>query len=88
MSSSDNETFEKNVKLAEKLQTLVMEDFVRLAENQELTPTDRRTIVQLLQQNGWTLDPTKIPQGIRDKLKNLRIDAPERPDVDDDIPEV
>lgn len=70
------------VALAEKLQVLILEDFVRLAVAGELSPTDRATIVRLLTANGWSLDPTRLPQELQDKLtSHLRFDK----DLDEEV---
>lgn len=53
---------------AEKLQDLLLDNWIRLAEAGELTSTDAATIARLLSQNGWTIDPAQLPQDLRDKL--------------------
>ena len=61
----------KQLQLAEKLQVLLLEDFERLANDGLLTPTDRATLARLLTQNGWSIDPSAMPQGLKDKLTSI-----------------
>lgn len=56
------------IALADELQGMVLEDFKKLLQSGLMTPTDRSTLVRLLSQNGWTLDPSALPMGLRDKL--------------------
>lgn len=52
----------------ERLRSLLLDNFTILAENNELTPTDRRTLAALLKDNGMTIDPNALPQSLKDKL--------------------
>lgn len=58
----------EEIKKLELLRSLLLDDCIRLAEAGELTPTDRRTIAGLLKDNNLLLDPTSLPQSLRDKL--------------------
>lgn len=79
---SDNAKLTEQVALAEKLQVLLLQDFVRLAEEGALSPTDRATLARLLSANNWSLDPTRIPQDLQDKLTSrLRFDQ----DLDQEV---
>lgn len=60
---------------AERLQDLLLDDFTKLAESGGLSATDRATLVRFLSDNGWDLDPARIPQSLKDKLtKSVRPD--------------
>lgn len=52
----------------ERLRGLLIDDFIRLAENNELTPTDRRSIQGMLKDSNMLLDPLALPQTLKDKL--------------------
>lgn len=63
----------QQLEIAERLQLLLLEQFEELlekgaTEDGGMTPTDRSTLARLLMQNGWSIDPAALPQGIRDKL--------------------
>lgn len=59
---------ESQLQKAEELQDLLLANFEYLLKNDLMTPTDRATLTRLLTQNGWTIDPSMLPQGLRDKL--------------------
>lgn len=61
----------KQLELSERLQVLLLENFEQLAVSGELTPTDRATLARLLTQNGWSIDPAAMPQGLASKLTSL-----------------
>lgn len=66
---------QEQISKAEKLQDLLLQDFINLAESGGLSATDRATLVRFLQSNGWDLDPARIPQSLKDKLtKSVRPD--------------
>jgi hypothetical protein len=56
------------VKKAEKLQDLLLDHWTRMAQEGTLSATDCATIARLLSSNGWTLDPSQLPQDLRSKL--------------------
>lgn len=56
------------VEIAERLQVKLLKRFESLIDSNELTSTDAATLARLLMANGWSIDPTKIPQGIKDKI--------------------
>jgi hypothetical protein len=65
----------KEIAKLQKLRTLLIDNFIALAANAELTPTDRRTIVTLLKDSGMNVDPNDLPQPLREKLsKSIPID--------------
>lgn len=59
------------LEIAERLQLKLLVRFERLLDSGEMSATDAATLSTLLRQNGWNLDPTSIPTGIRDKLRDL-----------------
>lgn len=75
---------EQQIQIAERLQLLLLENFQTLLDSGEMTPTDRATLARLLMQNGWSLDPSRLPKGLQDLL-TTQID-PEELDDDDIIP--
>lgn len=70
------DTREKQLEIAERLQLKLLEHFEKLFDEGTITSTDLATVSRLLSQNGWQLDPLKLPKGLRDKLTE-RIDPSE-----------
>lgn len=62
------------IRIVERLQAKLLERFEHLLDTGEMSATDAATLVRLLSQNGWTLDPTALPQGLKDKMADLDID--------------
>lgn len=54
--------------IAQRLQQKWLERMEVLLDEGAITSTDMATLARVLMANGWTLDPTKIPSGLRDKL--------------------
>lgn len=71
---------EQQIDLAEQLQAMLLEAYATKLEKGELSDTGLSSLQKLLMQNGWQLDPTRVPQGLRDKL-TARVDPK---DVEDD----
>lgn len=58
----------EQLEIAERLQLLWLRRMERLLESGMITSTDMATLARLLMQNGWSLDPNALPQGLRDKI--------------------
>ena len=56
-------------KIALKLQTMLLKDFERLLDAEEMTGTDRATLYKILRDNGWDFDPQNLPQELVDKIR-------------------
>lgn len=61
---------EAQIKLADELQDLVLADLKKILDNGTATATDRATIIRLLRDNGWNLDPSRLTTSLKDKLTN------------------
>lgn len=59
---------EAQLVLAEKLQTKWLQRMEHLFDSGEITSTDMATLARFLMANGWTLDPSRLPSGLKDKL--------------------
>jgi hypothetical protein len=57
---------QSQMRVAERLQELILERFEELLAAKEETQTDRATIVKLLSANGWDLDPENLPSNLAD----------------------
>ena len=68
------------IKLAEVLQDRLLKSFDELFKAGAETAADRATLLKMLQTNGWSLDPSRVPQSLKDKL--LLADSPV---VDEDV---
>lgn len=61
-------TKEEQLELVERLQHLCLADLIKMYEDKNVTAQDRATVIRFLSTNGWVLDTTKIPRGLRNKL--------------------
>ena len=59
---------ETQVEIAERLQKKWLERMEAMLDDGTITSTDRATLYRFFAQNGWTVDPKKMPKGLRDKL--------------------
>jgi hypothetical protein len=58
----------EQVEIAERLQVLWLKRMESLLESGEITSTDLATLARVLLSNGWNLDPSKLPERLRQKL--------------------
>lgn len=58
----------EQVAKAQKLQTLLLLTYERRLERGTLSDTGLAALQRLLDANGWSLDPARIPQSLKDKL--------------------
>jgi hypothetical protein len=56
----------------EQLQDLLLDDWIAAIKDKRATATDRATIARFLVQQGWSVDPSQIPQELRDVLTSRR----------------
>jgi hypothetical protein len=59
---------EQQMDLASQLQEKWLRRMDALLDSGEITSTDLATLARVLMANGWTLDPTRLPKQIKDKL--------------------
>ena len=59
---------QQHASIAQELQDLVLETFRMKLRDGALTSTDLKTLVDLLRANGWSFDPTLLPQELKDKI--------------------
>jgi hypothetical protein len=64
----DNTIKEQQVAIAERLQLKWLQRMETMIDAGDITSTDMATLVRFLMANGWTLDPTRMPSKLRDKL--------------------
>lgn len=65
---SDAEKSQEQRSIAARLQLLLLLDFEEQFKSKTITSADRATLARLLMQNGWSIDPKDVPQGLKDKL--------------------
>lgn len=53
---------------AARLEDLWLEHMENLLIAGTITSTDLATLARVLMANGWTLDKSRLPQGLKDKL--------------------
>lgn len=71
---------ERRLELMEELTDLWLEDMKALLQAGEMSPTDRATLARFLMANGITLDPSRLPQGLQDKITQ-RVRYDEDPEI-------
>jgi hypothetical protein len=59
---------QKQIELAERLQDMLLLYFETKLKEGTLTDTGAATLARLLMANGWSLDPSRLPTTIKDKL--------------------
>ena len=64
------------------LQELLLDDLIVLFESGDATSTDRATLARLLKDNGWSVDPSMVPQELMEKLTSKIAPGD---DIDDDV---
>lgn len=72
------------LEIAERLQLKWLERMEKLIDDGSVTSTDMATLVRFLMANGWTLDRSRLPKGLADKLTTGM--SPEDFDSSDVIP--
>ena len=68
-------TQEEQVDIAERLQGKWLLHMERILDAGTITSTDMATLCRWLMANGWSLDPSKMPQKIRDLVAEIPADA-------------
>ena len=63
------EAIPEQVEKAKKLQDLWLDEMIAMLKGEkECSATDRATIYRFLHDNGWTVDPSNMPAGLKDML--------------------
>lgn len=75
----------EQVSKAEKLQTLLLLTYERRLERGTLSDTGLAALQRLLDANGWSLDPSRLPQTLKDKLTS-KVSAEDLDDLDGILP--
>lgn len=65
---------QKQIEIAERLQMKILQRFEKLIDSNELQATDAATLVRLLMNSGWSIDPARVPKGLQGVLTQA-IDA-------------
>lgn len=75
-------TSEQQIELAARVQSKWLRRMDWLLDHGLVTSTDMATLARVLLQNGWSLDPARLPKGLRDKLTaHIPVDDFEDEDV-------
>jgi hypothetical protein len=75
-------TPQEQTDLAETLQGKWLRHMDKMFDAGTITSTDMATLARVLLTNGWTLDPSKLPAGLRKRL----LDSEELEESFDDLP--
>lgn len=78
LSKEQLERLAKQQEIAERLQLKWLERMERLLDSDEgMSATDANTLFRFLSDNGWTVDPAKLPAGLKDKLAKSGVEFSE-----------
>jgi hypothetical protein len=61
-------TNEEQLDIAERLQGKWLKHMEKMLDAGTITSTDMATLARLLLASGWNLDPSKVPEKLRNKL--------------------
>lgn len=61
-------TNDEQVDIAERLQGKWLKHMEKMLDAGTITSTDMATLARLLLASGWNLDPSKVPEKLRNKL--------------------
>lgn len=75
----------KHASIAERLQTMLLEDYEKLLKEGAMTSTDRAALAKLLRDNGWNFDPDLMPEGLADKVNATRPEFEDDPVTDSEL---
>lgn len=56
------------IQLAEDLQLIWLQDMVKQYQENTINSTDRATLIRFLSQNGFSVDPSRVANGLKSKL--------------------
>ncbi len=63
---------QSQIERVERLQDLWLERMETMLKDGSITSTDMATLYRFFAQNGWTVDPAKLPKGLQSILtKNV-----------------
>ncbi len=62
------------VEQGQRLQKLLLDEFERMLTEGTMNPTDRSTLVRFLKDNGWTIDPSMLPDSLKGMVKLPAVD--------------
>ena len=65
--------------VAARLQAKWLQRMEFLIDHGLATSTDLATLARVLLQNGWSLDPKKLPKGLQSLVSKVEFDADGRP---------
>lgn len=65
---------QEQIEVADRLQIKMLNRWERLLDKDNLSPTDAATLYRALKDSGWSLDPARLPKGLRGVIKELKDD--------------
>lgn len=68
----DKQKLKEQQEIAAELQMALLKDLKTVFETPgKATAADRMVLYRILRDNGWNLDPSKLPKELQDLVKNL-----------------
>ncbi len=62
------DTTRAQIEITERLQLKWLTLIEQRMDEGSISPAEMATLERFLRNNGWNLDPSRLPQGLRDKL--------------------
>lgn len=56
---------QRQIEIAERLQEKLLLRWEELLDSGNLSSTDAATLTRFLQNNGWSVDPARLPKGLQ-----------------------
>lgn len=75
---------QEQINAGERIQDALLKRWEKILEDESISAAEVAVIVKMLRDSGWTLDPTRLPQGIKDKLTE-KVDPSQFDEDDGDV---
>lgn len=77
------DTMQEQIEIAERLKLKVLQHLEEKLNDKSINATELASILRTLEHSGWSLDPTRIPSRLKDKLTTSF--DPDKIDEDDKV---
>jgi hypothetical protein len=74
--ANDRDTkVQEQIDIANRMQLKWLQHMESMLDTHTITATDMAILYRFFKDNGWTVDETRLPKGLRDKLtRNVEVD--------------
>jgi hypothetical protein len=74
----------EHLQILKRMQTKILKEYERRLDEGVISDTGLKDLAKMVRDAGWNLDPSKVPQTLKDKLTQ-NIDPSALDDMDDDV---